>query len=378
MKSVLMVASKARSLVNFRGPLIMALIERGIQVHVAAPKINEKEGCKETLKSWGVHVHELPMDRAGIDVIRDARTFRRLWVLMREVRPEAFFAYTVKPVIYGCMAARFSGIQYRFPLITGLGYAFIDGASRKRNIVRKAIRLLYKISLKGSKRIFFQNPDDQALFREMKLVAPETKSVVVNGSGVDTDRFSPANFSSLSCFIMIGRFLGDKGIREYFEAARIIKNEFPDARFLLVGFVDDNPNSVAQEEVDSWINSGVIECLGKLDDVRPALAEASVFVLPSYREGTPRTVLEAMSMGRPIITTDAPGCRETVIDGKNGYLVPVKSSVALADAMRKFIENPEHIAIMGAVSRQIAEDKYDADVVAKEMVDEMIKCFESK
>ena len=172
--------------------------------------------------------------------------------------------------------------------------------------------------------MFFQNPDDEALFRELDLLPDTVPSSVVNGSGVDVAEYSVAPLPDRSCFLLIGRLLGDKGLREYAQAAQRVKATYPEAVFRLVGWIDDNPDAITQRELDQWVYSGVLEFLGRLDDVRPAIADCSVYVLPSYREGTPRTVLEAMAMGRPVITTDAPGCRETVVDGDNGFLVPVK------------------------------------------------------
>jgi glycosyltransferase involved in cell wall biosynthesis len=196
--------------------------------------------------------------------------------------------------------------------------------------------------------------------------------VVVNGSGVDLDKFvfiSPLKVKPV--FLLIARLIGDKGIREFVQAAQLIQRSYPDCRFLLVGGLDSNPDAISQIELDDWIHNGMVEYLGRLDDVRPAIARASVYVLPSYREGTPRSVLEAMAMGRAIITTDAPGCRETVIDGENGFLVPVKSVDALVDAMTRFIEDPDLAVRMGKRSREIAEEKYDVHKVNAVMLKEM-------
>lgn len=235
------------------------------------------------------------------------------------------------------------------------------------NCLKTCIALLYQ------KRIafFFQNPDDEALFRKLNLLPRAVPSCVVNGSGVDTSEYQLAPLPEQPRFLLIGRLLGDKGVREYAQAAAVVKAKYPSARFQMVGWIDDNPDAISQKELDDWIESGTLEFLGKLADVRPAIAECGVYVLPSYREGTPRTVLEAMAMGRAIITTDAPGCRETVIEGENGYLVPVQDSEALANAMLRCIEHPDDVAAMGAVSRQIAENKYDVHKVNQVMLKEM-------
>jgi glycosyltransferase involved in cell wall biosynthesis len=234
------------------------------------------------------------------------------------------------------------------------------------------VRVLYRFALGRTHKVFFQNADDERLFRKLGLLPAFVPSVVVNGSGVDVASFSskPLPLGTIS-FLMIGRLLGDKGVREYAAAARRIKAFHPRARFQLVGWIDTNPDAIGQSELDSWTTDGTLEFLGKLKDVRPAIAASTVYVLPSYREGTPRTVLEAMAMGRPIITTDAPGCRETVIDQQNGFLVPVKSVEALAEAMMKFIEDPSLALRMGRRSREIAEAKYDVHNVNAVMLREM-------
>jgi glycosyltransferase involved in cell wall biosynthesis len=323
------------------------------------------------LANKGVRVHSIPLQRAGLNPVRDLRLLFSLVTLMLRLRPRFVLSYTIKPVVYGSIAAWFSGVKYRFALVTGLGYVFTGTASGKRALLRCLIQQLYRFSLKRTHRVFFQNPDDEALFRELDLLPDTVPSSVVNGSGVDVAEYSVAPLPDRSCFLLIGRLLGDKGLREYAQAAQRVKATYPEAVFRLVGWIDDNPDAITQRELDQWVYSGVLEFLGRLDDVRPAIADCSVYVLPSYREGTPRTVLEAMAMGRPVITTDAPGCRETVVDGDNGFLVPVKDVQALADAMIKMIDSPGLVAKMGERSRQIAETKYDVHRVNAAMLEGM-------
>ena len=221
-------------------------------------------------------------------------------------------------------------------------------------------------------KVFFQNPDDESLFQNLGIIkTSDNKSVVVNGSGVDLKKFNTSPFPTKIQFLLIARLLGDKGVREYFKAAKAVREKRPDIKFGLVGWIDNHPDAISKQELDERIDAGDIFFYGRMDDVKPAISESSVYVLPSYREGTPRTVLEAMAMGRPIITTDAPGCKETVKDGINGYIVKVKSSQALVKAMFSFIEQPELIESMGNNSRKIAEDKYDVDKVNKHMMLEM-------
>jgi glycosyltransferase involved in cell wall biosynthesis len=358
----LVIASLADSLLNFREPLMVALQKKGFVVHVAAPDLPHGSVSRELLESKGFVVHEVSLSRTGTNPVVDLKSFLQLWRLMRKVRPDKVLAYTVKPVIYGMLAAWLAGVPQRFALITGLGYAFQNEASRGR--IQKLVQSLYKAALRKVDKVFFQNPDDEALFRKKGLISQFSASCVVNGSGVDVSSFqvTPQPEGSPT-FLMIARLLGDKGVREYVDAAKQIKKAKPDIKFSLVGWIDENPDAITQQELDCWISSGVIDYLGRLADVRPAIAACSVYVLPSYREGTPRTVLEAMAMGRAIVTTDAPGCRETVVHGENGFLVPVQDSEALAQAMHLFIDKPALQTIMGARSRQIAEEKYDVHKV---------------
>ena len=366
----LLVASLADSLINFRGSLITALQARGLQVHVAIPDLPTTSLIRLKLQAAGVVVHEVTMRRTGTNPVADMFTLWRLWRLMRLVRPEFILGYTIKPVIYGSIAAWLAGIPQRFALVTGLGYAF--QGEGERDTLQALVQRLYKFALRRVGTVFFQNPDDESLFRQRALLTPKARSCVVNGSGVDIAAFNVTPLPlGPPCFLLIARLLGDKGVREYARAAYRIRTTYPEVRCLLVGWIDTNPNAIAQDELDAWVAAGTLDFLGHLDDVRPAIALSSVYVLPSYREGTPRTVLEAMAMGRAVITTDAPGCRETVVHGDNGLLVPVKSVDALEQAMLKFVEDESLSVRMGKRSRQIAEAKYDVHKVNAAMLKEM-------
>jgi glycosyltransferase involved in cell wall biosynthesis len=366
----LLVAGLADSLINFRGPLIVALTLKGFHVHVAAPGLQAGQPMRAQLEALGLQVHNIPMARTGTNPVADLQTLFALWRLMLRVKPKAVLGYTVKPVIYGMLAAWLAGVPQRFALITGLGYAFQGSGSRGG--LQALVQQLYGVALSRVHRVFFQNPDDQALFRQRGLLTASTPSCVVNGSGVDVASFAvqPLPAGAVN-FLLIARLLGDKGVREFVAAARQVKEVHPHVQFTLVGWIDSNPDAIKQRELDEWVNSGVVNFLGRIADVRPVIATCSVYVLPSYREGTPRTVLEAMAMGRAIITTDAPGCRETVVHGLNGLLVPVKSADALAQAMLKFVEEPGLAAVMGARSRAVAEHKYDVHKVNAAMLVEM-------
>lgn len=368
--SALLIASFPDSILHFRGPLIDALQARGVVVYVAVPDLPTGSELRHKLVARGVRVYEIPLQRAGTNPAGDIRTLLHLWRLMRSIRPAMVLGYTIKPVIYGSLAAWLARVPHRYALITGLGYAF--QGEGQRGAMHGLVKRLYTLALARVHKVFFQNPDDQALFRERGIIAADAPSVVVNGSGVDVSAYAVEPLPGGPVrFLMIGRLLGDKGVREYAQAARKVRATHPEARFGLVGWIDENPDAIAQAELDVWVAEGCIEFYGRLADVRPAITDCNVYVLPSYREGTPRTVLEAMAMGRPVITTDAPGCRETVVDGDNGFLVPVKSADALATAMLRFTESPELAARMGQRSRQIAEDKYDVHKVNAVMLREM-------
>lgn len=290
--------------------------------------------------------------------LADLASLRALWRLFRELRPDVFLGYTIKPVIYGTLAAAVAGVPHRFAMITGLGYAF-GRQEAKQRLVGGIARALYRLALARAERVFFQNPDDLTLFRDGGLLRSGEQAVIINGSGVDTDFFRTVPLPSLPVFLFIGRLLVDKGVREYAAAARVLRERHPQVRCLLVGWLDENPATIEAAELERWTADGDVEFLGRLDDVRPVFEQCSVYVLPSYREGTPRTVLEAMAMGRAVITTDAPGCRETVTDGENGFLVPVGDAVALADAMQRLVDEPALAERMGERGRRVAEDKYD-------------------
>lgn len=372
MTRLLITASFADSMIDFRGPLLDAFLAAGVEVHAAAPGLVPEHPVRQALEAKGITAHDIPMQRTGMSPSADMTTLAALRSLMRRIRPDVFLGYTVKPVVYGILAAWLAGVPRRYALITGLGYAFTGEASGKRGLVQKVVRTLYRTALARATTVFFQNPDDEFLFRQLGILPVRVPSVVVDGSGINTQQFTPTPLpEGAPCFLLIARLLGDKGIREYAAAAKQVKARHPQAQFHLVGWGDGNPEAIKAEELDAWIADGTIKYLGRLDDVRPAISDATVYVLPSYREGTPRTVLEAMAMGRPIITTDAPGCRETVIDGENGFLVPVKSVDQLAKAMERFIQDPQLAPRMGQRSRDLAVSKYDVTKVNTAMLSTM-------
>lgn len=374
----LIISSFFPSVLNFRGKLLEAIHQQGYEIHIIAPDLASFPTEHEKLLDLDYCVHEVPMQRTGTNPASDLKTLLSMYALIKKIKPDCVLSYTIKPVIYGTLAAWLAKVPNRYALITGLGYAFQNVETHsKRSIFQKLVHALYQQALSRSHKAFFQNPDDLKLFQDLTLLKSQISSVVVNGSGVNVTDFNilplPTNEQQQAkiSFLLIARLLIDKGVREYALAAEIIKQKHPNVEFNLVGWIDENPSAITQQELDQWVTKKTVKYWGKLADVRPAIAESSVYVLPSYREGTPRTVLEAMAMGRAIITTDAPGCRETVVDGDNGFLVEVKSVESLVEAMQKFIHHPELIEKMGNRSREIALHKYDVHQVNTHMMQEM-------
>lgn len=367
MAKVVIISQYSPSLIIFRGDLIRAMVELGHEVVCLGPEA----GFEQPLQELGADYRQIPLHRTGLNPLKDVKTLFSLRKVLKEIKPDIVFSYTVKPIVYGSIAAHLAGVRQMYAMITGLGYVFI-GQTFKQRLLTQIVAFLYRRGLKYNQIVFFQNPDDLHLFVSKSIVPKTAKPVLVNGSGVNIEKFAfaPPKLSPVT-FLLIARLIKDKGILEYVEAARLLKQKYPDARFRLLGPLDINPAAITQEQLERWSKEGIIKYLGKTNDVRPYIADASVYVLPSYREGTPRSVLEAMSMGRPIITTDAPGCRETVIDGKNGFLVPVKDVDALKSAMEKFIQEPDLISQMGKQSRIIAEEKYDVRKVNRAILQEM-------
>ncbi len=367
----LLVASFPESLVKFRGSLIQAIQRTGLQVHVAAPDLGFESTIRAQLEDMGVRVHEISLNRTSMNPWSDIKTLLGLWRLLSKIKPTYVLSYTIKPVIYTSVVARFLGISSCNVLITGLGYVFQKEVGFKRSILSVVVKKMYSLCLKKVDIIFFQNPDDEFTFQEAKIIGGGTTSIVVNGSGVDIDEYPMTPLPEQPSFLLIARLIGSKGVREYAEAARQVRSNYPNIKFDLVGWIDENPDSIKEEELLSWISEGVIDYRGRLDDVRVAIKDCSVYVLPSYSEGTPRTVLEAMAMGRAVLTTEAPGCRETVNDGVNGLLVPVKNVSSLAAAMEYLIENPSRVIEMGTNSRKIAVNKFDVHKVNQQMLNAM-------
>ena len=366
MKSLMLVSAFPESVVRFRGDLIRSFVERGYNVSVLSAEANAE--IKEEINDLGSRFISYDIDRNGMNPLRDFATYSHLKRLYSTHKPDIVLAYTIKPVIWGGIAARsFPSIRFS-SLITGLGYAF-QGQSVRRRMLSNVVTHLYRFSLRRAESVIFQNQDNLRIFVSRGIV-PESKCRIVPGSGVSLFHYKQEPIPDGEIrFLLIARLLKEKGIREYVEAAKIVKKQFPSARFLLVGPSDPSPDGIPLDVVKNWDSEGVIEYRGATTDVRPFLNDCHVFVLPSYHEGMPRTVLEAMATGRPILTTDVCGCRETVENGKNGWLVPKADSQALAERMIWFLKHPSQLAIMGNESRTLAEKRFDVEIVSSKMLE---------
>jgi glycosyltransferase involved in cell wall biosynthesis len=340
--TVVLVASLAESVSNFRAPLVRELVARGIRVIAVAPDLDDKS--RAAIRALWAEPALVPFARTGMNPFADARGIFALYRFFRQHRPQAVLAYTAKPVNYGLLAARFAGVPVRAAMITGLGYAFTEGQEPRRRVARFAAGALYRCSLPQATSLIFQNPDDVALFRSVGILRGSSPVNLVNGSGVECGHYASTALPGVPHFLMVARLLKDKGVREYAEAARQLRRAVPHAITSLAGWIDSSPDAVTQAELSAWQADG-LNFLGRLSDVRPAISQASVVV-------------------RAIITTDAPGCRETVVHGVNGLLVPPRDAGALARAMTELAGNPARVAAMGRESRRIAEEKYDAKAVA--------------
>lgn len=361
-KKLILVSPKNRTVHNFRGELVKDVVASGYEVVVTGPNREDVDKIEEL----GARFVEIPLEKSGLSVKSDLSYLWQLRKLFRRERPEIVFGYTIKPVVYGTIAAKLAGVHWVAAMVTGVGYAFIaDGA--KARFVRMIVSTLYRIAFAAADVVIFQNPDDEKEFTDRGLVR-RLKTRLVNGSGVNMEKFQPADFPEQLTFFMLARILRSKGVREYLSAAKIVKQRHPQVRFMLLGAIENQPDSMTYEDIEPYVEDGTVEYFGETPDVESFYRQSSVFVLPSYREGTPRTVLEAMAMGRPIITSDAPGCRQTVFDGRNGYLVPVGDAAELENKMCSFVENPGAVASMGAESHAVCKERFDVKEVNPNML----------
>jgi len=364
---ILIVGTLPSSLYNFRGKLLQHF--KCLDFNVTALASNASVEEVKEVERLGAQYIDYPVSRSGLNPKEDLKTFKSLRDIIKKQQPEVILAYTIKPIIWGAFAARALPSCHFYALVTGLGFAFQKG-NLKKNLLMKLVIFLYKTALKRADKVIFQNPDNKQVFIDFNIV-PEHKTCVVNGSGVDINRFEVKPLTSTPKFLLIARLLGDKGIREYIQAANIVKKLYPQAIFQLLGPEDPSPDGISLEELSKLNTNNALEYLGATDDVRPFIEGCNIFVLPSYHEGLPRTVLEAMATGRPILTTDVPGCRETVINGENGWLVEKANVEQLVERMIWYVENSQEWQRMAKRSREIAMEKFDVHKVNADLIDIM-------
>ena len=350
------------NLVNFRSGLIRGLQQAGYDVVALAPR----DAFSDRLVEMGCAFVDMPMDNQGTHPGRDFLLGCRFLRVLRQVRPAVFLGYTVKPNVYGGLAAHCLGIPV-INNIAGLGAVFI-----KRSWLTRLVRLLYRLALARSAKVFFQNNDDRQLFVQDALVDAK-KTDLLPGSGIDLNRFAPMPLPAEAAprFLLIARMLWDKGVGEFVAAARLLRQQGVQVDCCLLGFLDvQNPAAISRSQMDEWVAEGVVRYLGVSDRVQEVIAQADCIVLPSYREGTPRTLLEAAAMARPIVTTDAVGCREVVEHGVNGLLCRVKDAADLAEKMEMVARmTPEQRSDMGYQGRKKVEEEFDEKIVIKKYAD---------
>ena len=353
-KIIVVISSHTPSLFWFRIDMLKEFVNIGCQVYALGNEDEDK--WKSSFENYQINYIQIYVKRNGLNPIQDLKTFASIKKKLSIIRPDKIFVYQAKSVIYGTIAANKLGIKEVYPLIAGVGSIFISKGVKSK-IIRCLMKQLYRYSLKNCPVVFFQNSDDVNLFRNLGIIKRQNIALL-HGSGVNIKTFHMLPYPEETAFICISRLIRDKGVYEYLEACRKIKREYPNVKCMLVGPYDTNPSALTIKELQPFIDAG-IEYYGEQKDIRPYLEKASVFILPSYREGTPKTVLEAMACGRAIITTDAPGCKETVVNSENGFLVPIKDVNAIYEKMKFFIENKDVVQIMGNKGRRMAEDKFE-------------------
>ena len=372
-KNVIIIGTVASSILGFRANLISALLEQKYKVYTFVSEYSQDE--LNDIEALGAIPITYESNRGGMNPLADAKATYALTKKIKEIAPDLVFSYFSKPVIFGTLAARFAKVPRVIGMLEGLGYAFTEqpeGLSKKAKLIKSIQVLLYKIALPQLDNMIFLNPDDPKDL--LKTYSIKVKQVdILGGIGLDLDKYSHQpieNIDSSINFLFIGRMLKEKGIHDFIVAAKIVKQSYPNVQFTVLGAIDSsNPGALQQSELDRLVSLNIINYPGQVDDVQKWIADSHVFVLPSYREGVPRSTQEAMAIGRAVITTDVPGCRETVVDGVNGFLVEKWSPQALAEKMIYFIEHPEEIKKMGYESYKIAQEKFDADKVNKRLID---------
>jgi len=364
---ILMIAPKTSTFINFRGDLMKAISQKQNEIVAICPE----GGYEKTLEELGARCILVPLKKTSTTIFDNLAYLNKLTKIIKQEKPDKIFAYTIKPVIFGSIAAKRAKVKEMYSMITGLGYVYAV-ESFKTKILQFICGTGYKIAFKYNKKVIFQNKDDIEEFVNRKYLKKE-KCELVDGSGVNMERFKRNELPQGNTFLMVSRILKQKGVKEYFEAAKIVKEKYPETQFLYVGAEDKTQLALNLDDVrEEFLNTGIVNYCGESNDVPSYIAKSTAFVLPSYyREGVPRTLLEALAMGRPIITTDTVGCRETVKEGKNGFFVPIKDSKALAEKMIYMIENRQEVEKMSDESYKYCKERFDVDIINKRMLEIM-------
>ena len=364
-------ASDPGSVLNFRKELMLALIDNGFNLHLICPEINESSKLVKFCNSNNINFSEIKMNRYSTNIFTEAFLLIRLFFLINKLSPTIILSYTLKPNLYGMLVSVLLGVKNKFVLITGLGYMF---RSDKTSYLKKFFFWVYKKFITKADCIFFQNKDDLETFKNLGFIGNNQETTLVPGSGVNLNHFSYSNLpvNDRLSFLMISRLLIDKGVLEYLDAAKYFMYSHPYITFKLLGWTEKSTNSISNKAFNEIKKQNNLELIEKVDDVRPIIRSSHVLVHPSYHEGMPRSVLESMSIGRPIITTDAPGCRDSIIDGYNGFIVKARDASALIEAISKIIHTPNLLKKMSLNSRQLAEKQFDVRLVNKLMIDKII------
>ena len=368
---IILIGTVASSFYGFRTDLIKALVELNHEVYAFISEYKEDDLSK--IRALGAVPIFYKLSRGGLNPLSDINATASLVKKINSLQPDIVFSYFSKPVIFGTLAAKIAKITLVIGMLEGLGYAFTEqpnGLNKKTKLIKKVQVLLYKLALPQLDKIIFLNPDDpKDLLDKYSIRVKEVE--ILGGIGLNLEDYPYSNsYPSQPTFIFVARLLAEKGIYDYIAAAKIVKNNYPEAKFIVLGTIDKEAlGALTEAELKKFTEANIVEYPGHVNNVPEWIANSSVFVLPSYyREGVPRSTQEAMAMGRAVITTDVPGCRETVIDGVNGFLVEKWSPQALAEKMVYFIEHPEEINKMGYESYKIAQDKFDAHKVNKRLI----------
>lgn len=366
---ILLIGNQASTIILFRKKLIEQLVSKGVSVHVLTMDYDKDKF--QQISQFGAMPEQYHFSRSGMNPLSDIVNTITLSKKIRDINPDIVFSFFPKPVIFGTLAAKLAGVKRIYSLLEGLGFCYtahLKKDSFKKQILKKVQTFLYKLTLPRANKVLFLNRDDyHDLIVQNQITLSDAEVIGGIGVGLNEYAYSLPETTSLH-FGMVSRLLVEKGVREFVQAAKIVKEKYPTVRFSIAGAIDDNPGGITREQLNIWKSEGHVDFLGQISDVKSYLTDLSVFVLPSYREGIPRSTQEAMAIGRAVITTDVPGCRETVQHGLNGFMIPPWNAEALAEAMMAFITDPQQVTLMGKESRRMAEEKFDENVATEKLI----------